>query len=327
MLRYVLKRCANYIVLLFLAVSGTYFLAASSLNARSVYAVRNPPLDPAILDNMLFRWNLNDKTPLLDRYWVWLKGVFLHWDWGYTPQGAWVNDDVAVKMWVSLRLLLIGTLAGIVIGVLIGAWTATRQYKISDRTFTVIALLIVCTPSFVLGIASQILAIQINRATGVSIFEFVGESGVVGSYPGAYIMDRLQHLLLPSLVLMAMGAAQLSRIQRNLMLDSLGEDYVRTARAKGLPKSKAVMKHALRTALIPTGTYVAFEVATMFTGAIYTEKVFSFQGMGAYFVDSVTRMNANGVVAITAFSGVCIVAGAILSDIAVAVLDPRVRLG
>jgi len=327
MLRYVLKRFANYIVLLFLAVSGTYLLAASSLNARSVYAVRNPPVDPAVLDAMLYRWNLNDKTPLLERYWVWLKGVFLHWDWGYTPQGAWVNDDVSVKMWVSLRLLLIGTIAGIAIGVFIGAWTATRQYKISDRVFTLLALLIVCTPSFVLGITSQIIAIQINRSTGMPIFEFVGESGLKGTYPGAYLIDRLQHLLLPSLVLMAMGAAQLSRIQRNLMLDSLGEDYVRTARAKGLPKSKAVMKHALRTALIPTGTYVAFQVATMFTGAIYTEKVFSFAGMGAYFVDSVTRMNANGVVAITAFSGVCIVVGAILSDIAVAVLDPRVRLG
>ncbi len=327
MVRYLLKRFLNYVVMLFLAVSGTFLLAASSLNARSEYAARNPPLDPVVLDTMLYRWNLNDKTPLLERYWVWLKGVILEWDWGYSPKGAWINDDISIKMWVSLRLLLIGTLAGIAIGILIGAWTATRQYKISDRTFTALALLIVCTPSFVLGITMQIMAIWVNRTTGVAIFEFVGETGQVGSYWGAELVDRLQHLLLPTLVLILLGASQLSRIQRNLMLDSLGEDYVRTARAKGLPKSNAVMRHALRTALIPTGTYVAFSVATMFTGATYTEKVFSFPGMGAYFVESIARMNVHGVVAVTAFSGVCVVVGAVLSDVAVAVLDPRVRLG
>ncbi|MDR0783344.1 MAG: ABC transporter permease, partial [Propionibacteriaceae bacterium] len=325
MLRYVLKRLMNYIILLFLAVSGTYFLAASSLNARSVYAVQNPPIKPEVLDAMLYRWNLNDKTPLLERYWVWLKGVFTQWDWGYTPRGSWVNDDISIKMWVSLRLLLIGTLAGITIGILIGAWTATRQYKISDRTVTIMSLMVVCTPSFVIGITMQIIAIRINRATGMMIFEFVGESGRYGNYWGAQFFDRLQHLLLPTLALTLMGAAFLSRIQRNLMLDSLGEDYVRTARAKGLPKSKAVMRHALRTALIPTGTYVAFSVATMFTGATYTEKVFSFPGMGAYFVESITRMNVHGVVAVTAFAGICVRVGAVLSDIAVAILDPRVR--
>ena len=327
MLRYVLRRMANYVVLLVLAVTGVYFLAASSLNARSVYAQRQPPVNPEVLDNMLYRWNLNDKTPIVERYWIWLKGVVLHWDWGVTPLGASVNVDVATKMWVSLRLILIGTLAGVVVGVLIGAWTATRQYKISDRVVTALSLVIICTPAFVLGLASQILAIHINRWTGTSFFQFVGETGKYGSYPGAYWVMRLQHILLPTVVLMLMEAAFLSRIQRNLMLDALGEDYVRTARAKGLPKSKAVMRHALRTALIPTGTYVAFTVATMFVGATYTETVFSFAGMGSYLVTSIGTMNVNGVVAVTAFTGVCIVAGAILSNIVVAILDPRVRLG
>jgi len=137
---------------------------------------------------------------------------------------------------------------------------------------------------------------------------------------------RLEHLLWPTIVLLLVEGAFFARIQRNLMLDSLGEDYVRTARAKGLPKSKAVMKHALRTALIPTGTYVAFSVATVFIGAVYTEIMFSWPGMGKYLQQTLTGMDVNGITAITAFTGVCIVAGAILSDIAVAVLDPRVRL-
>ena len=327
MLRYILRRMANYVILLILAITGVYFLAGSSLNARSVYADRQPPVNPQVLDNMLYKWNLNDKTPLIERFWVWLQGVVLHWDWGFTPLGAAVNTDIATRMWVSLRLILIGTLAGVIVGVLIGAWTATRQYKVSDRVITALSLVIICTPAFVLGLASQILAIHINRWTGTNFFQFVGETGKYGDYWGAYVIMRLQHLLLPSIVLLLMEAAFLSRIQRNLMLDALGEDYVRTARAKGLPKSKAVMKHALRTALIPTGTYVAFTVATMFVGATYTETVFSFAGMGQYMVQSIARMNVHGVVAVTAFAGICIVVGAILSDIVVAILDPRVRLG
>lgn len=86
------------------------------------------------------------------------------------------------------------------------------------------------------------------------------------------------------------------------------------------------MKHALRTALIPTGTYVAFAVATMFVGATFTERIFNFPGLGQYGVDAITNRDVNGIVAVTAFSGVCVLVGAILSDIMVAILDPRVRL-
>ena len=142
----------------------------------------------------------------------------------------------------------------------------------------------------------------------------------------ADLVDRAQHLLLPTLVLIVLGVASMSRIQRNLMLDSLGADYVRTARAKGLPENKAVMKHALRTALIPTGTYVAFSVATMFVGATFTERIFNFPGIGQYGVDTISNRDINGVVAVTAFAGVCVLVGAVLSDIMVAILDPRVRL-
>ena len=163
-------------------------------------------------------------------------------------------------------------------------------------------------------------------ATGTRFFEFIGETGDIGNYPFAELVDRAQHLLLPTLVLILLQVASMSRIQRNLMLDSLGADYVRTARAKGLPQRKAVMKHALRTALIPTGTYVAFSVATMFVGATFTERIFNFPGLGQYGVDAITNRDVNGVVAVTAFSGVCVLIGAVLSDIMVAILDPRVRL-
>jgi glutathione transport system permease protein len=132
--------------------------------------------------------------------------------------------------------------------------------------------------------------------------------------------------VLPTLVLTLINAAVFSRIQRNLMLDALGSDFVRTARAKGLRQSTAVMKHALRTSLIPTGTYFAFTVATLFTGATFMEIIFSFHGMGEYAVSTITGQDVHGAVAVSAFAGVCVLAGAVLADVMVAILDPRVRL-
>lgn len=111
------------------------------------------------------------------------------------------------------------------------------------------------------------------------------------------------------------------------MLDTLGADYVRTARAKGLVKRKAVTRHALRTALIPMATYFAFALATLFTGAAVTERVYTWHGIGEYSVNSISQMDINGATAVVAFSGLCTLTGALLSDVFVAIVDPRVRVG
>ncbi len=324
--RYVLRRVVNYLVLLFVAISLTYVLAATQLQPRALYAIVNPPIDPVSIEQSLLQRNLSDKVPLAERYWVWLKGIVLHWDWGEAPKGGDVNGEVARRILVSLRLITIGSLMGTVVGVALGAWTATRQYKLSDRGITFGSLFILSVPAFVVAGVLQVWATRVNGATGTRVFEFVGETGPHGDYVGAAFVDRIQHLLLPTIVLILINAAFFSRIQRNLMLDSLGSDYVRTARAKGLRQSKAVMRHALRTSLIPTGTYFAFSVATLFTGATFMEIIFSFHGMGEYAVSTINGQDVHGAVAAAAFGGVTVLVGAILADIMVAILDPRVRL-
>lgn len=323
---YVARRLLNYVVLLFIAVSLSYLLAASQLQPRRLYELVNPPLDPVAIESNLRLRNLSDQVPLLERYGVWLKGVVLHWDWGEAPKGGEVVDEVGRRIWVSIRLITLGSLLGTLLGVLLGAWTATRQYKPSDRFSTLGSLFILSVPSFVIASALQVLATKVNNGTGLRIFEFVGETGDRGAYFGAAFVDRAQHLVLPTIALTLINAAFFSRIQRNLMLDALGSDFVRTARAKGLRRSRAVMKHALRTSLIPTGTYFAFSIATLFTGATFMEIMFSFHGMGEYGVSTITGQDVNGTVAVVAFSGACVLVGAVLSDIAVAILDPRVRL-
>ena len=324
--RYLARRLLNYVVLLFIAISLTYLLAATALNPRSLYLIVNPPIDPAAIEQNLRQRNLSDQVPLLERYWVWLRDIVTHWDWGSSPKGGPVSDEVGRRIGVSLRLITIGSLAGTVIGVALGAWTATRQYKAADRLTTLGSLFILSVPSFVIASVLQVLATKFNNATGLRAFEFVGESGSYGDYFAAGLMDRIQHLILPTLVLILINAAFFSRIQRNLMLDALGSDFVRTARAKGLRQSRAVMNHALRTSLIPTGTYFAFTVATLFTGATFMEIIFSFHGMGEYGVSTITQQDVHGAVAVSAFAGVCVLTGAVLADIMVAILDPRVRL-
>lgn len=326
MYRYLLRRLVNYVVLLAVAVTFAYLLAGTALEPKETFDWTNPNINKEAIYAQLTAFNLNTDVPILERYWTWLQGVVLHWDWGRTPNGDFVNGIISTRIWVSVRLIFIASFVGIIFGVALGAWTATRQYKASDRVISILSLIIISTPVIVMATVLQILATRFNQATGWSAFEFIGETGQVGSYFGAGLVDRFQHLLLPTISLSLGGIAVYSRYQRNLMLDTLGADYVRTARAKGLSKAQAMRKHALRTALVPMATYFAFVIAGLFTGAAITEIIFGWHGMGEYSVKSITGQDINGTVAVVAFTAMCTFFGLMLSDIFTVVVDPRVRV-
>ena len=318
MLPYLARRIANYAVLLFIATSLAYLLASASLDPSALWNRQDPSLNWDAIHANLVKYNISHDLPVWDRYVTWLRNVLFHWDWGRTPKGELINTLIGTKIFVSVRLVFLSAAIGMVGGVALGAWTATRQYRFSDRAISLISMIIISTPAMVIAILLQVLAVQINRSSGFQIFEFTGEGeGAVG---------RLQHLLLPTLSMSLGGIASYSRFQRNLMLDTLGADYVRTARAKGLIKRKALTRHALRTALIPMATYFAFALATLFTGAAITERVYGWHGMGEYSISAISGMDINGVTAVVAFSGLCTLTGALLSDVFVAIVDPRVRV-
>lgn len=318
MLPYLARRIANYALLLFLATSLAYILASASLDPINNWNREDPTLNWDAIRANLIEYNISSEIPVWDRYVTWLHSIVTSWDWGVTPKGESVNGLISTKIGASIRLVFAGAAIGMTGGVALGAWTATRQYKFSDRAVSLFAMIIISTPAMVIAILLQVLAVQINRSTGYQIFEFTGE--------GSGFAGRLQHLVLPTLSMSLGGLASYSRYQRNLMLDTLGADYVRTARAKGLIKRKAVTRHALRTALIPMATYFAFALAVLFTGAAITERVYGWHGMGEYSVNSIAGYDINGAVAVVAFSGLCTLTGALLSDVFVAVVDPRVRV-
>jgi peptide/nickel transport system permease protein len=324
--RFLLRRLLNYTVLVALATSLGYFLAGATLHPRSNYEGRNPPLPAAVIDRQLDDLNLNDHTPVVQRFGRWLGGV-VHGDFGRTVAGQPVTTEMGRRMGVSLRLLVIGSVLGGLIGVGVGVLGAVRQYRLSDYTTTALSFLILSTPVFLVAVLLKLGALDLNQLAGTQLLDYTGEytPGLGGGWvPG--LLDRLRHLILPTLSIVLGQAAFFSRYQRNAMLDVLGSDFLRTAQAKGLRRRQALIRHGLRTALIPMATFFAYNFGLLLTGAAFTEKIFGWHGMGEWFVDSVSNNDVNVVVAVTLFAAVLVLIAGLLSDVAYAVLDPRVRI-
>ena len=330
MARFLLRRLAYLIVLVAIATSVAYLLAATQLNPRARYEGRNPPPPPAVVDAALDAVNMNDKTPLAQRFGRWLSGVARGY-FGRTIDNTSVNEEFGRRVLVSLRLLLIGSIVGTLLGIAAGAYGAVHQYRWSDRALTFFSFVILSTPVIVLAVLVKNAGIELNNVLG-----FTGETKLLyttgeitpglDSWSWEGIVNRIAHLILPTFVLALGSIAFYGRYQRNAMLDVLSSDFLRTARAKGLKRWQALVKHGLRTALIPMATFFAYQFTLLFVGATFTERIFCWHGMGEYFVDSVTKSDVNSVAAVTLFVAVLVLIAGFLADIAYALLDPRVRV-
>lgn len=323
--KFLLRRLAYFLVLVVIATALTYVLAGGALNPRSNFEGRNPPPPPAVVDAQLDELNLNDKTPILRRFGRWTNGL-MHGDLGLTVDGSSVNAEMKRRMGVSLRLLLIGSILGSLTGVAAGAYSAVKQYGFADHLMTFVSFVLLSIPTVVFAVFMAIAGTSANDLIGRRIVYNTGEytPGLSG-FTQAGITDRIEHLILPSLVLILQGFAFYSRYQRNSMLDVLGSDFVRTAQAKGLRRSQALIKHALRTALIPMGTFFAYEFALIFIGSIFVEKIFTWHGMGEWFVQSIQKNDVNATAAIGMFVAVLVLIAGFLSDVVTVMLDPRIR--
>ena len=324
MTRFLARRLVNYIVLLALASFLTFALTSLTFTPLNSLLQRNPRPPQAVIDAKAAELDLDKPVPL--RYAHWVSGA-VRGDFGTTVNGQPVSDELWRRIGVSLRLLVIGSIVGTVIGVLVGAWGAVRQYRMSDRVITALSLLIISTPTFVLAGLLILAALRVNSVLGVQLFEYTGETSpdAVGGTWSQFV-DRVQHLVLPTLTLALMAIAGYSRYQRNAMLDVLGQDFIRTARAKGLTRRQALFTHGLRTALIPMATLFAYSVAGLVTGAVFVEKIFGWHGMGEWVVQGISTQDTNIVAAITVFSGAVVLLAGLLSDVIYAILDPRVRV-
>ncbi|QEV20899.1 ABC transporter permease [Streptomyces alboniger] len=302
----------------------TYFLAALSLDPRSTYADRNPPPSPAEIEAVLNAYNLNPKTPAAERFVHWARGV-ARGDLGYTVSGARVSPEFLRRAATSVRLVLVATAVGSAAGILLGAWSATRQRRRSDRALTLASFTVLATPVFVIAAALQLWARNINDAVGITVFEYTGEyaPGATGTW--GRLLSRAQHFVLPSITLIAFQAALFSLYQRNTMLDVLHADFVRTARAKGLSPRTALRRHGLRVAVLPLLPLLTYNTVLTFTGAVFVEKIFGWHGMGEWLVDSVLTQDVNPVAAVGLFTAALVLAAGLIADVLHLALDPRSR--
>ena len=324
MIRFLLRRLLNYVVLLVLASFMAFCLASVTFHPLDSFIERHPQPPAEAIHAKAVELGLDKSVPI--RYAEWAAGV-VRGDFGTTVTGHPVSQELWPRIGVSVRLVLIGSLVGTLTGVVLGAWGAVRQYRLSDRMITVLSLIILSIPSFVLAGLLILAALRVNMLTGVRIFAYTGETSPIP--PGGIwdqLVDRARHIVLPSLTLALGAAASFSRYQRNAMLDVLGEDFIRTARAKGLTRRRALFKHGLRTALIPLATLFAYGVSGLVVGAVFVEKIFGWHGMGEWVVQAITSQDTHVVATITLFTGAALLFAGLLSDIIYAVLDPRVRV-
>ena len=324
MILFLLRRLLNYLVLLVLASFLAFCLASVTFHPLDSFIERHPQPPAEAIHAKAVELGLDKPVPI--RYAEWAAGV-VRGDFGTTVTGHPVAQELWPRVGVSFRLVLIGSLVGTLAGVVLGAWGAVRQYRLSDRVITVLSLIVLSIPSFVLAGLLILAALRVNNLAGVRIFAYTGETSPIP--PGGVwdqFVDRARHIVLPSLTLALGAAASFSRYQRNAMLDVLSEDFIRTARAKGLTRRRALFKHGLRTALIPLATLFAYGVSGLVVGAVFVEKIFGWHGMGEWVVQAIQGQDTHIVTTITLFTGAALLFAGLLSDIIYAALDPRVRV-
>lgn len=326
MIKLIIKRVLGWLAMIFVATNATYLLASLFLDPRSNYRETRPVPPESRIADALAPYNLDPRVPLVERWWTWLQGVVLHWDWGRSPTGNSVNSEIGYRAMTSAQLVLLATVLSVVIGVGLGVLSALRQYRPTDRILQGISIVLLNMPTVVAALLLVFAAISINDALGMRLFYVTGDSSPEVQGGLAAFIDRLEHLVLPTISLTLLGYVGYHLTQRSLLLDTIDADFVRTARATGLTRAQAVRRHALRASLIPTATSVAFSVPAIFTGAVLTESIFGWHGMGEYFTQTIGKNDVHGVVAVAAFGALMTAIGAILADIATAFLDPRVRL-
>jgi peptide/nickel transport system permease protein len=273
--------------------------------------------DPTYLERLNKLIGLD--KPVHERYLLWVAGV-VQGDLGQSwtiARGQSVNKVIGSRLPNTIMLMTTGLIFSLLIAIVIGTLSAVRQYSIMDNLFTAFSFFGISIPAFWFGLIML-------KFFGLELKIFpVGGIYTVGKQDD--LLDRLWHLLLPMIVLSLLQVATWSRFLRSSLLETLRQDYVRTARAKGQIERLVLFRHAFRNALIPLVTVVAIAVPTLFGGAIFTETIFNWPGMGQLLIGAVGALDwpvAMGVVTITA--GLTIVAN-FLADLAYVVVDPRIR--
>jgi peptide/nickel transport system permease protein len=323
MIAYVIRRLVISIFVLFFATILVFLLVAESGNPLALLRA-NPKIPHKTIVAREKLLNLNH--PLWDRYWIWFSHA-IRGDFGSTVAGQPVGPQLVSHLLITLRMVILATLISIVLAIFVGVYAALRQGKVADHVATVTNFLFLATPVFVVGLLlKEFVAIPLNEHLNRIVFYTNGEQSptLSGSF-FSRLPDYAAHTALPTVTLILVSYSSWAIYQRASILETLDSDHVRLARAKGISPRRVLMRHVLRNALIPVTTVIALDFAAILGGALITEIVFGWQGLGIWFLNGVNGLDINITLSYLLITATFVILFNLLADIIYAFLDPRIR--
>ena len=313
---YLARRVIQAVVVLALvSLAGFAILHLAPGGPAAIYAM-SPSMSAEDMTRLTRELGLD--RPVHEQYLRWTGGIVTG-NWGRSYRdGRLVLEVIADRVPATLVLMLSAFSVAVLLGLLTGIVSAVKQYSLFDHLSTFLAMVALSIPTFWLGLM------------GIYIFSVLlrvlppGNMGTVGAEFS--LADRLRHLLLPAATLGVVMVATWSRYTRASMLEVIREDYIRTALAKGVAASAVILKHALKNALIPLVTLAGLQLPLVFSGALVTETVFTWPGMGRLFVDSIGYRDYPVLMGLLMLTALLVVIGNLVADLVYAAIDPRVRL-
>jgi peptide/nickel transport system permease protein len=322
-LKYIFRRLASSLLVLWVATIGVFLMVAFS--GDPLFSLKMNPTTPPktilIREHQLF---LDRSLPW--RYWHWFDGL-LHGNLGLDMSNAPVRPQLFEHMGVTLRMVVLAFFLAVVIAVSLGVLAALRRGGIIDRSITFTTFFFLATPVFVTGLFLKFyVAIPLDKYFGHQV---LSTSGAVSPYASGSFLHRLPdyfaHMTLPTITLILAVFSSWTIYQRSSILETMNLDHVMLARSKGIKPRRVLMRHILRNALIPVTTVLALDFAGLLGGAVITETVYSWNGLGRWFLQGANNQDLNITLAYLLFTAVLVIMFNLLADIAYGFLDPRIR--
>ena len=362
--KYIIRRMLQAIPVLLGISLITYSILLLAPGGPTDRFLQNPKITQDQIIAFKHRWGLDDPVPIQYCKWLGVcgdKGIvnalpggtlaiagltielpggdngLLHGDFGYSVNdGRAVTTIIGERLWPTLILAGTSYIIWLMLALVLGVYAAVKRYSFFDSALTVFNYIGFSLPTFWLGL---ILITVFSQGTPFKWFPVGGmwtarsvpSFGTseywtyFGAQPFGALYDLGTHLILPVFTLVLVNIAFDSRFIRSSMLDSLNQDFVRTARAKGVPERTVIFRHALRNALLPVVTNIGLEIPFLFTGAIVTETIFSWPGMGRAFIEATGHFDYPVLMGILIVTSVIVVAANLIADVAYAIVDPRVK--
>jgi len=311
------------VVVLWVASIGVFIMVVYS--GDPLFPLKmNPTTPPATI--LIREHQLFLDRPLPWRYWHWLDGLF-HGNMGLDMSNAPVRPQLFEHMAVTLRMVLLAFILAVIIAISLGVLAALRRGGITDRAITFTTFFFLATPVFVTGLVLKFfVAIPLYHFFGHQIFATTGAVSPLAS--GSFfhrLPDYVAHMTLPTITLILAVFSSWTIYQRSSILETMNLDHVMLARSKGIKPRRVLMRHILRNALIPVTTVLALDFAGLLGGAVITETVYSWNGLGRWFLQGASAQDLNITLAYLLFTATIVILFNLLADIAYGILDPRIR--